>query len=85
MQAQFVKDLLANDYDPIGEAAKLRTPLLIIHGTSDLAVPPAGSEELLQKYVGPKEIHRPQIDHVATGSIEVLPQIIIPWLDKRFK
>ena len=85
LQDQFVKDLLANDYDPIGEAAKLQTPLLIIHGTSDLAVPPAGSEELLQKYAGPKEIHRPQIDHVATGSIEVLPQIIIPWLDKKFK
>jgi alpha-beta hydrolase superfamily lysophospholipase len=83
LQEQFVKDLLANAYDPIGEATKLQTPLLIIHGTSDLAVPPAGSEELLQKYPGPKEIHRPQIDHVATGFIEVLPQIIIPWIGKK--
>ncbi len=85
LQDQFVKDLLASDYDPIGEATNLQKPLLIIHGTADQAVPPAGSEELLQKYVGPKEIHRPSIDHVATGSIEVLPQIIIPWLDKKFK
>ena len=83
LQDQFVKDLLANDYDPIGDATRLQTPLLIIHGTADLAVPPSGSEELFQKFNGSKEISRPQIDHVATGSMEVLPQLIIPWLDKR--
>ena len=85
LQEQFVNDLLAGDYDPIGDAEKLQTPLLIIHGTADLAVPPAGSEELMQKYNGTKEIHRPQIDHVATGCREVLSQIIIPWIDKQIK
>ena len=84
LQDQFVKDLIANDYDPIGDASKLQTPLLIIHGTADLVVPPEGSEELYQKYTGPKVLQRPQIDHVATGSIEVLPQLIQSWLAERF-
>jgi len=84
LQDQFVKDLIANDYDPIGDATKLPTPLLIIHGTADLAVPPAGSEQLYQKYTGPKVLQRPQIDHVATGSIEILPQLIQAWLAMRF-
>ncbi len=81
---QLVKDILAHDYDPIDDATHLQTPLLLIHGTADLAVPPAGSEVLYQKYNGPKVLQRPQIDHVATGNIAVLPQLILTWLDANF-
>ena len=84
LQSQFVKDLVEQDYDPIGDAAKLATPLLIIHGLEDLAVPIAGSEALYQKYQGPKSLQTPAMDHVATGKIDVLPQLIKEWLCFKF-
>ena len=84
LHPQFVKDLVEQDYDPIGDAKKLTTPLLIIHGLEDLAVPISGSEALYQKYAGPKLLDKPILDHVATGNIDVLPQLIKAWLDNEF-
>jgi alpha-beta hydrolase superfamily lysophospholipase len=84
LQPQFVKDLVDQDYNPIDAATKLVTPLLIIHGLEDLAVPIAGSEALYQKYAGPKMMQKPQLDHVATGNIDVLPQLIEAWLSQQF-
>ena len=84
LQPQFVKDLVEQDYDPIGAATKLITPLLIIHGLEDLAVPIAGSEALYQKYPGSKMLQKPTLDHVATGNVDVLPQLIEAWLGREF-
>ncbi len=84
LEAQFVKDLIEKNYDPIGTATKMAIPLLIIHGLDDLAVPIQGSVELYQNYSGPKLLQKPGIDHVATGNCEVLPQLILEWLTVEF-
>lgn len=39
LEGQFVQDLVEKNYDPIGAAALLTTPLLIKHGLDDVAVP----------------------------------------------
>jgi alpha-beta hydrolase superfamily lysophospholipase len=84
LEAQFVKELVEREYDPIGAAAKLATPLLIIHGLNDVAVPIQGSTELYQKYNGPKFFQKPNIDHVATGNCEVISQMALEWLSTEF-
>jgi uncharacterized protein len=84
LEAQFVKELLAAGYDPIANAIQLSTPLLIIHGLDDIAVPIQGSIELYEQYQGPKVFRKPQIDHVATGNYEVPPALILEWLAVNF-
>lgn len=84
LDEQFVKDLVEKNYDPISTAAKLTTSLLIIHGLADVAVPIQGSIELYQKYNGPKVLQKPNIDHVANGRYEVLPQLVLEWLALEF-
>jgi len=84
LEGQLVKELVARDYDPIGAAAKLATPLLIIHGLNDVAVPIQGSVELFQSYTGPKLFQKPTIDHVATGSCEVVSKLVLEWLAAEF-
>lgn len=65
---QFVKDLMESRYDPIGAAAKLETPIFIIHGNADAAVPLEGSWELYDHYNGPKDFKILDVDHVASGQ-----------------
>jgi alpha-beta hydrolase superfamily lysophospholipase len=84
LECQFVQELVAQGYDPIGSAAKLTTPLLIIHGLDDLAVPIQGSVELYQNYNGSKFIHKPGIDHVATGHDKVIATLVWQWLSVEF-
>ncbi|MBP2667342.1 MAG: exosortase system-associated hydrolase 1 [Firmicutes bacterium] len=84
LEGQFVKDLLENNYDPLGNAVQLKTPLLVIHGLEDVAVPIQGSIDLYEKYAGPKLFLKPQIDHVATGNYEVPPRLILEWLAEKF-
>jgi len=84
LEGMFVKDLVEKTYDPLGTAAQLTTPLLIIHGLDDQVVPIAGSTELYQKYNGPKLFRKPGIDHVATGNGDVLPLLILEWLAVEF-
>lgn len=80
LESQFVHDLVQKRYDPIAAAANLTTPLLIVHGTLDLAVSPAGSKELYDHYQGEKKLVSPAIDHGAVGSQEILQSIIGDWL-----
>lgn len=84
LEAQFVKDLVETQYDPIGAAARATIPLLIIHGMDDLVVPIHGSVELYQNYRGPKLLQKPGIDHVAAGNSGVLPRLILEWLSEEF-
>lgn len=80
LESQFVKELVSQNYDPIGNAAKLTTPLLIVHGTKDSAVPISGSEKLYNSYQGPKEIIQLKIDHLASDNHELVQEAIINWL-----
>lgn len=79
----FVNDLISGNYNPLEDAEKLTAPLLIIHGTADLAVPTAGSEELYQRYKGEAMFHRLEgADHVFTGRHADVQSGIINWLKK---
>lgn len=79
----FANDLISGNYKPLEDAEKLNTPLLIIHGTMDCAVPPAGSEELCRRYKGEVQIHRLEgADHVFTGRHSDVQSIIVNWLRK---
>lgn len=84
LHSQFARDLVEKAYDPVGAAARLSTPLLLIHGLADAAVPIAGSEDLCRRYGGPIVFERPDLDHVATGRIDALPPLILEWLRKEF-
>jgi uncharacterized protein len=79
----FANDLINGNYKPLEAAEKLTTPLLIIHGTLDCAVPPAGSEELYRRYKGEALIYRLDgADHVFTGRHADVQSIIVNWLRK---
>jgi len=81
---QFVADLLASNYDPITAAARLDTPLLIVHGVKDEVVPIAGSEELARRYAGDKTMVVLEADHVVTGAQGVLQETVARWLQEKF-
>lgn len=80
IEPQFVKDLMEKRYDPIGAASKLNTPLLIVHGNADAAVPIEGSWELYDRYGGAKEFKILDIDHVAAGQHGIWIESIVGWL-----
>ena len=82
LESQFVRDLARNDYHGTVAAAAYQTPLLIVHGTGDVVVPPAGSRELYDGYTGEKERVELDVDHVATGGQAQLYQVIGGWLDR---
>lgn len=82
IEPQFVTDLMEKRYDPIGTAAKLTTPLLIVHGNADAAVPIEGSWELYDRYHGTKDFKILDVDHVAAGQHGVWIQSILVWLDQ---
>lgn len=84
LQPQFVQDLAENRYDPLHDAAELTTPILIVHGTADVAVPIEGSHILFERYQGPKEMKVLEIDHVAAGQHGPWISSIIQWLDRTF-
>ena len=83
LSPNFVKDLLANRYDPLAHSRRYHAPLLIVHGREDIVVPPAGSEVLYDSYKGSKEIVRLPADHVFTGRHEELTAHITGWLLKQ--
>lgn len=76
----FARDLLAAGYDPLAAAASFAEPLLVIHGTADVAVPFAGSEQLIAACVAPKEFAVLDADHVFTGNHDELGAVIVAWL-----
>lgn len=83
LSPNFVKDLLANRYDPLAHSRRYQAPLLIVHGREDIVVPPAGSEVLYDSYKGSKEIVRLPADHVFAGRHEELTAHITEWLLKQ--
>ena len=85
LKPQFVKDLAENHYDPLTDAATLDTPLLVVHGTADAAVPVEGSRILCERYTGPKELVLLDIDHVAAGQHGPWIASIVDWLNRTFK
>lgn len=84
LNPQFVQNLVATHCDPLADAAALETPLLVIHGTADVAVPIEGSEVLLERYKGTKEMKVLDIDHVAAGKHDLWTASIIEWLGRTF-
>ena len=84
LQPQFVQDLAENRYDPLRDAESLTTPILIVHGTADVAVPIEGSHVLFERYQGPKEMKVLEIDHVAAGQHGPWIASIVEWLDRTF-
>lgn len=77
----FVNDLIKGNYQPLELAEKLTTPLLIIHGTADCAVPLCGSEELSRRYKGKTTFRKLEgADHVYTGRHSDVQSIIVNWL-----
>lgn len=82
----FVKDMINGNYKPLELAETYKTPLLIIHGTADCAVPINGSEELYRKYKGEKTFHKIDgADHLYSGKHSVVQSLITEWLDKWFE
>lgn len=77
---EFVRDLLAEKYEPLATAASYQAPLLIIHGTDDVAVPISGSEELYERYAGPKVFETFAADHVFVGQHGKLATVIAKWV-----
>jgi alpha-beta hydrolase superfamily lysophospholipase len=84
LDSGFVADLVASDYQPLAAAAAYDAPLLIVHGTADVAVPLAGSRELHAGYRGPKELALLEgADHVFIGRHEELGAVIAKWLNAK--
>jgi uncharacterized protein len=84
LEHQFVDDLLAQRYNPLEDASKLTTPLLIIHGSKDTAVPIEGSRKLFAEYNGQKALIILDADHIATGRQNDLQTAIVQWMQKLF-
>lgn len=82
LESQFVRDLVEKDYNPFETAAKLSTPLLIVHGTADVVVPLQGSRKLHEHYRGPQEFAVTDFDHGAVGTQKKLQTVIGDWLKK---
>lgn len=83
LESQFVKDLAANRYNPVEAAARLSSPLLIVHGTADVVVPIEGSKKLHDHYRGAKEFVITDFDHGAVGAQDKLQTVIGNWLNGR--
>ncbi|HWQ61533.1 MAG TPA: alpha/beta fold hydrolase [Negativicutes bacterium] len=83
LDSDFTRDLLAAGYDPLAAAAAFTDPLLIVHGTADVAVPFTGSEELRAACAAPAEFAVLDADHVFIGRHEELGAVIVAWLRKQ--
>jgi len=80
LDPQFVEDLLAHR-SAIGRPSAL--PLLLVHGTSDAAVPAAGSEALFAGYRGPKELALIEgADHVFRDHADVVRARVERWMER---
>ncbi|TVX99377.1 alpha/beta hydrolase [Paenibacillus cremeus] len=83
LHKEFVLDLLTEKHQPLKAVQQYNTPLLVIHGNSDAAVPHQGSETLVGSYQGEKELYTiDQCDHVFTGCTSMLESKIKGWLTK---
>ncbi len=81
----FVADMLHGNYKPLEVTDTYSTPLLIIHGTEDCAVPISGSEELYKRYKGEKVFHKLKgIDHIYINKHHIIQSLIVEWLKKYF-
>jgi uncharacterized protein len=77
----FVNDMIKGNYQPIADAEQLTTPLLIVHGSADCAVPPRGSDELARRYKGKVTFKKLEAaDHVYTGRHADVQSVITDWL-----
>lgn len=83
LEPGFVADLLAENYAPLTAASAYNTPLFIVHGDKDAAVPLPGSQELYHQYTGAKEIAVIDADHVFTGQHSTVKALITNWLHNR--
>lgn len=84
LNSQFVQELVTNDYRPLACAARLNTPILIVHGKLDVVVPIQGSLDLFDQYQGTKQIMTIDADHVATGRQDALQKEVVNWLKTLF-
>lgn len=79
----FVADLVENQYEPLRRISELSAPLLVVHGSQDLVVPPVGSEELYRQYNGAKELAVIEADHVFTGKHGEVSGLVSGWLNSK--
>jgi len=81
LEPEFVRELLQKKYSTIGVASSSVEPLLIIHGTADVAVPMQGSQQLYQECSCIKELQIVEgADHVFVGRHGELATKIAVWL-----
>jgi alpha/beta superfamily hydrolase len=78
----FTFDLIEQKHNLIEECTDRVTPLLIIHGDQDSAVPLKGSLEFYNKYKGEKDLKViNNSDHLFTNNILLLKQNLLIWLE----
>lgn len=84
LQPDFVRDLIENEHSPLKACRTYDTPVLLLHGTADTAVPAEGSRQFAHVYEGPVTlclIH--EADHSFSRQMEELQEKILGWLSAR--
>ncbi|MDX2226876.1 MAG: alpha/beta hydrolase [Verrucomicrobiae bacterium] len=68
----------------LGQAASIKAPWLLVHGTEDDVVPPKDSEDIFARANEPKELAMiPGSNHVFSNeACEKMCGLVVPWLKK---
>jgi hypothetical protein len=70
------------DVSPLADAARIRVPVLLIHGAADRETPPAHSERLYAALTSPKKLVLvPGAGHNDALAKEEVWQTIVRWVD----
>ncbi|MCK9905626.1 prolyl oligopeptidase family serine peptidase, partial [Frankia sp. Cpl3] len=81
LEPAFAHDIVAKKHSPLEACKSYQSPVLLIHGEEDAAVPAEGSRVFYQAYGGPKEFHRlAGADHGFSRHVSQLKEKIIAWL-----
>lgn len=81
LQPFFVRDILEHKHSPLQASQSYKSPVLLIHGTGDPAVPAEGSSQFYQEYTGPKQLCLIEdADHSFSRHVEPLQEKLVTWL-----
>lgn len=81
----YIDDMLNIDH-VLTQAAQIKVPWLLVHGTEDDVVPPKDSQDIFAKANEPKELFTiPGSNHVFSNE-HTTPMIdkVVPWIKKQF-